>query len=255
MDEQSLRKLAGKYKIPLGTLEKDYALTNLLSVIATFPKLDKMIFKGGTALKKTHFENFRFSEDLDFVCFEDVSENFVHFVKDNMNGLDVEFTEIANLEKKNESVKFKVKYDQSTGAKTSIKIDLSLRGDVLMEHPAKPILHFYETFPNAFSVPVMTLEEIMAEKIRAIIYTKHPRHLYDIQYLHHQGVKINPDMVRTKIKSVCNDDFDINTLKERLPEKAKDWVTDLRPLLPTLPPPSFEEISKEVLEIIANAMK
>ncbi len=88
MDGQSPRKLAGKYQIPLGTLEKDYALTNLLSVIANFPKLNKMVFKGGTALKKVYFENFRFSEDLDFVCLEDVSENFMNFIRENMQGGD-----------------------------------------------------------------------------------------------------------------------------------------------------------------------
>ena len=170
-----------------------------------------------------------------------------------MKGLDVEFTEIADLEKKNESVKFKVKYNQSTGARTSIKVDLSLRGDVMMGHPAKPILHFYDAFSNVFSVPVMPLEEIMAEKIRAVIYTKHPRHLYDIQYLYHQGVQINPDIVRTKIKSIYKEDFDIDKLKERLPEKAKDWIADLRPLLPDAPP--FDEVSKEVLEIITKSMK
>ena len=171
-----------------------------------------------------------------------------------MKGLDVEFTEIVYLEKKNESVKFKVKYNQSTGARTSIKVDLSLRGDVMMEHPAKPILHFYETISNVFFVPVMSLEEIMSEKIRATIYTKHPSHLYDIQFLSHQDVKINPDMVRTKIKSTYNEDFDINKLKERLPEKAKNWITDLRPLLPN-GLPTFDEVSKEVLEIITKAMK
>jgi len=128
MDEKLLRKLAGKYQTPLGTLEKDYALTNLLSVIANFPKLDKIVFKGGTALKKIHFEDFRFSGDLDFVCFEDVSNDFMDFIKNNMGNLDVEFTEISNIEKKDESFKFKVKYNQSTGARTSIKVDLNLHG-------------------------------------------------------------------------------------------------------------------------------
>ena len=72
MEESQLRSLADRQNIPLGTLEKDYALTNLLSVIANFSKLNSMVFKGGTALKKIHFEEFRFSEDLDFVCLEDV---------------------------------------------------------------------------------------------------------------------------------------------------------------------------------------
>ena len=39
----------------------------------------------------------------------------------------------------------------------------------------------------------------MAEKIRALTYSKHPRHLHDIWHLHGQGVKINPDMVRAKV--------------------------------------------------------
>ena len=116
-------------------------------------------------MKKIHFEDFRFSEDLDFVCLEDVSDDFVNFVKGNMNDLDVEFTEISDIAKKNESFTIKVKYNQSIDAITSIKVDLSLRGDVMMNHPAKPILHFYETIKNPFSVPVMALEEIMAEKL------------------------------------------------------------------------------------------
>ena len=46
MDKESLKRLAGKQKIHFGTLEKDYAMTSLLSIIADFPKLNKMIFKG-----------------------------------------------------------------------------------------------------------------------------------------------------------------------------------------------------------------
>ncbi|MBS1268575.1 MAG: hypothetical protein MAG458_01306 [Nitrosopumilus sp.] len=254
MDEKALQKLAGKYGAPLGMLEKDYALTNLLSVISRFPRLDSMVFKGGTALKKIHYENFRFSEDLDFTCSNDVSDEFAEFIQNEIKSLDVSFTEISDLEKRKESTKFKVKYDMFNGQPASIKVDLSLRGDVIMKHPIKPVLHFYDTFPNEFRVPTMMLEEIMAEKIRALTYTKHPRHLHDIWYLNGQGVKINPDMVRTKIKSVYGDDFDIDLLKNRLSEKEQDWKNDLQPLLPTEPPP-FDEISHNVLKIISDSMK
>ena len=98
MDKESLKRLAGKQKIRFGTLEKDYALTGLLSIIADFPKLNRMIFKGGTALK-IHFEDFRLSEDPDFVCLEDVSGDFTDFIKNNMGKLDVEFTEVSNAGK------------------------------------------------------------------------------------------------------------------------------------------------------------
>ncbi len=255
MDEKKLKKLAGKYNAPLGILEKDYALTNLLSVISRFSRLDSMVFKGGTALKKIHYEDFRFSEDLDFTCSNDISDEFANHIKNEIKNLDVSFTEISDLEKREESTKFKVKYDMFNGQPASIKVDLSLRGDVVMDPDIKPVLHFYDdTFTDEFRVPTMTLEEIMAEKIRALTYTKHPRHLHDIWYLNGQGVKINPDMVRTKIKSVYGDDFDFNLLKNRLSEKEKDWKNDLEPLLPDTPPP-FDEISKIVLKVISESMK
>jgi len=152
MDEKTLRKLAGKHHAPLGILEKDYALTNLLSVIARFPRIDSMVFKGGTALKKIHFEDFRFSEDLDFTCFDDISDEFMDFLNNEMKNLDVSFTVISDLEKRSESTKFKVKYDMFNGAPNSIKVDLSLRGDVQLDHPDKPVLHFYDTFQNEFRI-------------------------------------------------------------------------------------------------------
>jgi predicted nucleotidyltransferase component of viral defense system len=133
MDEKELRKLADKHKIYLGTVEKDYAITNLLSIIARFPKLNSMVFKGGTAIKKNYFEQFRFSEDLDFTCSEDVSKGFANFIEKEMKTLDVKFTEIAEKEGKDESFRFKAKYAQHNGVTASVRLDLSLRDDVLTD--------------------------------------------------------------------------------------------------------------------------
>lgn len=254
MDEKVLRKLADKHKINLGTLEKDYAITNLLFIIARFPKLNSMVFKGGTAVKKIYFELFRFSEDLDFTCSEDVSEGFANFVEKEMKTLDVKFTEIAEKEGKDKSFRFKAKYSQFNGVSASVRLDLSLRDDVLIDPITKPVLHFYDNLLNSFEVPTMSLEEIMAEKIRAIIYTKHPRHLHDVWYLNEQNVSLKPDMVRTKIKTGYDDEFDLDKFRDSISEKKKKWQTDLRPLLPSDPPP-FNIVSKKVLETVTNAMK
>jgi predicted nucleotidyltransferase component of viral defense system len=213
-----------------------------------------MIFKGGTALKKIYFDKFRFSEDLDFTCSEDVSDDFVNFLEKEMKTLDVKFTEIADSERKRESFKFKIKYLQFNGRTTSVRVDLSLREDILAGFETKPVLHFYDIFSNVFKVPAMSLEEIMAEKIRAILYTKHPRHLHDVWYLNEYNVKLNPDMIRTKIKTVYGDEFDIDKFRNGITEKRSDWIKDLRPLLPN-DPPSFDVVLQKVLEIVTNAMK
>jgi predicted nucleotidyltransferase component of viral defense system len=100
----------------------------------------------------------------------------------------------------------------------------------------------------------MSLEEIMAEKIRAIIYARHPRHLHDAWYLNEQNVSLKPNMVRTKIITVYDDEFDLDTFRDSIAEKKKKWQTDLRPLLPSDPPP-FNIVSKKVLETVINAME
>ncbi len=48
-------------------IEKDYILSWILKGIAQHEPLSKcIVFKGGTVLKKIYFEDYRFSEDLDF---------------------------------------------------------------------------------------------------------------------------------------------------------------------------------------------
>ena len=56
-----------KAKVMQEIIEKDYALSYVLAGLASVPELaDTLIFKGGTALKKFFFGDYRFSEDLDF---------------------------------------------------------------------------------------------------------------------------------------------------------------------------------------------
>lgn len=56
-------------------IEKDYILSWVLAGIAANKKLqNKLVFKGGTALKKCYFGNYRFSEDLDFTAKEDMQK-------------------------------------------------------------------------------------------------------------------------------------------------------------------------------------
>ena len=48
-------------------IEKDYVLSWILKGITQHEHLSKnIVFKGGTVLKKIYFEDYRFSEDLDF---------------------------------------------------------------------------------------------------------------------------------------------------------------------------------------------
>lgn len=252
MDADSLKKIAGKHKVPVGTIEKDYAVTILLNVISGFSDLSSMVFKGGTAIKKIYYPETRFSEDLDFTCMEDISKDLLTAIKDVIkNGLDVNFTGIEKEPTKEDSRKFSVKYNDHNAHPNSVKIDLSLRENVTSEIKKKEVIHIYN-IEKKFIVPTMSIEEIMAEKVRAIIYSARPRHLYDFWYLMEKGISFDPKLVRLKIKAVYNEEFDSEKLKERVNKMEKRWKTDLDPLLPSVP--SYQEISKIVVDKIEKGM-
>jgi uncharacterized protein len=61
---------AGGRRIPESVLERDYCFAWLLSSLAESDLRDKLAFKGGTALKRCYFGDYRFSEDLDFTLLE-----------------------------------------------------------------------------------------------------------------------------------------------------------------------------------------
>ncbi len=56
----------GGRRIPETVLERDYCLSWFLVGLSRSPPRDRLAFKGGTALKKCFFADYRFSEDLDF---------------------------------------------------------------------------------------------------------------------------------------------------------------------------------------------
>ena len=57
--------------VPPDTVDKDWVLGHFLSAFYQVNEhLDKLIFKGGTCLRKCRFPDYRFSEDLDFTSID-----------------------------------------------------------------------------------------------------------------------------------------------------------------------------------------
>jgi len=74
-------------------IEKDYILSWILFGISKHEQLSKaIVFKGGTVLKKVYFEDYRFSEDLDFTILK------IEITKDQIFGWFKEVFEIIKDE-------------------------------------------------------------------------------------------------------------------------------------------------------------
>ena len=75
ISKADLQRLANREKIALGVLEKDYVLTEVLKALSQVPALSELlVFKGGTALRKVYFPDWRYSEDLDFTVKSDMNK-------------------------------------------------------------------------------------------------------------------------------------------------------------------------------------
>ena len=253
LTHQQIRSIAASHNVPYQTIEKDYALTELLLTVSKFPKLNKMVFKGGTSLKKIHFANFRFSEDLDFTCYEDISEDLVNFLLNNIDSMNFNFTKIKNIESKKVGTTFRIMYKQTDKLESSIRFDLSMRGDVFLKTVSKPVMSIYEQFPNNIILHTMDIEEIMAEKVRAVVYSKHVRHLYDIYFMNLNGININSDLVRKKYETIYKEEFDISKIDSRITEKKERWIQELKPFVIDKIPP-FDDVASHVSKLISNAM-
>ena len=63
----------GGRRIPEAVLERDYCLAWLLVGLSRSALRERLAFKGGTAIKRCYFGDYRFSEDLDFTLIEETA--------------------------------------------------------------------------------------------------------------------------------------------------------------------------------------
>ena len=205
MNKDKLRILAAKKKVPFGIIEKDYSISIILSFISRAEFKKNLIFKGGTALKKIYFEDYRFSEDLDFTCSENVFAQMLNFLKTNLENKEIseiKFKEII-VKAKNKSIY--IKYEIWPGHTNSVRIDLSLR-----EKPIRKTnsMTKNDSYGFEYEIETLSLEEILAEKFRALIERKQTRDLYDAWYLmSKKKVQFNLGDINKKL-SIHKDKFD-----------------------------------------------
>src|SRR5690348_15101755 len=75
---KDIQQKATKARVRDTQIEKDYVLSWILYGISQHPHLYPcLVFKGGTVLKKVYFEDYRYSEDLDFTLIDELTDEFI----------------------------------------------------------------------------------------------------------------------------------------------------------------------------------
>lgn len=276
IDKFEVLQLAKKLGLQNSTIEKDYVLGWVLMSIQNNPKTkDSWLFKGGTCLKKCFFDEYRFSEDLDFTLIDSsqMNEFFLMGILKELSEWTYEETGVE-IPLKNLSVEFYTNLQGSLSAQAklsylgplkqkqrsslpTIKLDLTPNEKVVLAPEQREIFHHYTDRPkNTPKAFCYGYEEIFAEKLRALAERARPRDLYDIVHLYQERQRLKEkNKFLEALKQKCSFKGmplpNIETI-ERHPQKtilSSEWENMLSHQLPTLKP--FETFWEQLPSIFS----
>lgn len=264
--QKEISKYALANKVQERQIEKDYVLSWVLFGISQHPVLfESLIFKGGTVLKKCYFEDYRFSEDLDFTLINDgykhedlmaYFEEVFAWVKEEAN-ITLQFKS-AEIHTESGSSVFYVDFIGPLGGNIGsrdIKIDVT-RGEVLQFEPVQksPFITYSDMPEDSFTLNCYPLEEVLIEKMAALMGRTEARDLYDFWYLT-TSEQMRPKALaiefeaKAKHKKHNPSDFKEKLLKKE-PTFRRDWAKKLENQIHDLP--DFENVMREVKKEIRD---
>jgi predicted nucleotidyltransferase component of viral defense system len=194
-----------KYNVPPDTIDKDWVLGHVLNAMYAFEAFrQNMVFKGGTCLRKCYFNDYRFSEDLDFTL---LNKEFVVDEKCILRFL-LKAEELSGIKFETEpKIKKQIHKDIEQGYEvevrfwganhksnqkplpvtrwqTSIKFDISFSEKLVCSPEIKELSHPYSDNPYVKqAITCYSLQEIVAEKLRSLVQRNRPRDIYDNWFL------------------------------------------------------------------------
>ncbi|MGH2359005.1 MAG: nucleotidyl transferase AbiEii/AbiGii toxin family protein [bacterium] len=243
----------GARRIPERVLERDYCLTWFLVGLSRSPLRERLLFKGGTALKKCYFPDYRFSEDLDFTLAEEVpfekirAELEVVFAEAyRASGVIFRYAREDRHAHAN-SHTFYLGYEGPLPGESSgkeVKTDITIREEVVFPIEERPLLRGYEEYedvPETATIRVYSLREIAAEKAIALVdrARNEPRDLYDLWYLIEHGHVEISELTSAIARKLAFRGQDVKSLQRQLAAKEQRlralWGRRLAGQMATLP--------------------
>lgn len=253
-----LQRLANREKLALGTLEKDYVITEVLKALSLVPALnDLLVFKGGTALRKVYFPDWRYSEDLDFTVKHDMTKEELR------QELDKWYQQVSLASQVQLTTRMIHKPDGYARVRTQFIGPLSYPGMIFMD------LSFDEPLcldpecrkvlatpfqPGEQKVLAYLLEELLAEKIRSLKERGKSRDYYDVwRLLKERFANLDFELLGTVLqKKLSHKGLVIASVCDFLPQDKKVlkryWEKDLGQQIIPLPP--LDEVLEELQDLL-----
>ena len=256
----------GGLRVREDVLERDYCLAWFLAVLSHSDLSTVLGFKGGTALKRCYFADYRFSEDLDFtlleaIAFEDILLRLEAVYRGVYESSGITFAfDRQDRQTHSNSHTFYLRYAGPLPRGNDFRVDITIREHLAFPIQERPILRGYEEFtdvPENRLIRVYSLEEIAAEKIIALAdqVRNEPRDLFDLWYLtSNECIHLDhlTDAIRQKLefkKKAC-DALEAAIIQKEARLKAL-WSKRLAYQMSTLP--AFDEVFRAVRRALRHA--
>jgi predicted nucleotidyltransferase component of viral defense system len=198
--KQDILDRALEWRLRPEVVEKDYVLGWLLAGLATVPEVRAFwVFKGGTCIKKCYLETYRFSEDLDFSILPEgpYTEEAIRAAlmaatraAHEQSGIEFPSDLIEVRLRKNKqgqpTFQGRIAYrgPLNISSLPRVLLDITQHELVLDPPEARRPFHAYpDRIPDDCTIATYSLNELLAEKTRALYERTRPRDLYDVVYL------------------------------------------------------------------------
>lgn len=247
ISEAELKRKAASLGVDPMVMDLDYSLGWFIAAFyAANENSAQLYFKGGTCLRKCYFGEYRFSEDLDFTAttrFDSYRLN--QWIERASNwssdrggpsyGAAPRRVETLSDAYGDETHQVRIYYRgplKYTGAPRAIRMDITRDEILLTPAQIRKLIHPYSDVDEleASTITCYSLEEILAEKLRAVGGQRRfaiSRDVYDIHQLIQSGVVISDviSLVPTKFIARGFDPsaIDLDQIKMRRSEFERDW--------------------------------
>jgi hypothetical protein len=254
--------------MPEAVLERDYCLAWFLVGLSRSSLREQLVFKGGTALKRCYFGDYRFSEDLDFTLAGEMPlEAILSGLEDvyarvqTASGIPFRYSR-KDRKKHQNSYTVYLAYEGPLPAASAkeVKVDITIGERLVLPIEDRAILrgyHEYADLPDDSKVRVYALDEIGVEKVVALTdrARNEPRDLYDLWHLTSEGHVDLATLVREIDSKLEFRGRSRETMGEELAKKEaryeKLWRVRLGPQMAALPP--FDDVFRSVRKTLRVA--
>ncbi len=242
-----ITKRASADGVDARVVERDYVLAHIVALVSSYDRGASLVFKGGTSLRFLHFDEYRYSADLDYSVVQGSEADALEMIQHALAQQRPDTIKELSLERSSGRITFV----GPLGTARMIKLDLAA-DELVVNTEKRSLLKRWPDVPDV-SVEAYTKLEITAEKLRCLLQRLQCRDLVDLALL--LGDEDPTSTAELFRRKAVHRGFDPAMLSERFERRVQDykarWERELEEYLGEVP--HFDEVERTVRRALRRA--